>query len=68
MKSLKRIGMMWMQTMAGIDNGVVFSNGLKKMTNWWQFTGDWDASIQRGIGLHENSNCNYQLSRYHNSR
>ena len=54
--------MMWMQTMAGIDNEIVFSNGLKKMTNWWQFTGDWDASIQRGIGLHENSNCNYQLS------
>jgi hypothetical protein len=23
------------------------------MTNWWSFTGDWEASIRRGTGLYE---------------
>ncbi len=50
----------WMQSMPGIDNAIQYLSN--KMTNWWQFTADWDAAIQRGIGLYEPGNCASQLS------
>jgi hypothetical protein len=40
----------WMQSMPGRGNTIPYgSNG---MTNWWQFTGDWDGSIRAGRGLY----------------
>ncbi len=39
----------WMQNMPGLGNAIPFFGG--QMTNWWQFTGDWDASITGGAGL-----------------
>ena len=50
----------WFQSFAGWGNTIPFNSG--KLTNWWAFTGDWDKSIQAGIGLHEPANCNYVLS------
>jgi hypothetical protein len=41
----------WMQSMPGRDNAIPF--GRNRMTNWWRFTGDWDASIRSGLGLYE---------------
>jgi hypothetical protein len=41
----------WMQSMPGRDNAIPF--GPNRMTNWWSFTGDWEASIRRGTGLYE---------------
>lgn len=35
--------MYWMQAMPGRDNTI--PNGANRMTNWWKFTGDWDASV-----------------------
>jgi hypothetical protein len=40
----------WMQSMPGWGNTIPY--GLKRMTNWWRFTGDWDGSIQKGLGLY----------------
>jgi hypothetical protein len=34
----------WMQNMPGRDHIIPY--GQKVMTNWWEFTGDWDGSIQ----------------------
>jgi len=39
----------WMQSLPGLDNAIRLGNG--KMNNWWQFMGDWDGSVQAGIGL-----------------
>ena len=50
----------WMQAMPGRDNGVPF--GTNTMTNWWQFTGDWDAASMVGLGLYESALCTYELS------
>jgi hypothetical protein len=50
----------WFQSMAGRDTAIPYNTG--KLTNWWAFTGDWDAAIQSGMGLHEPGNCNYMLS------
>jgi uncharacterized protein (TIGR03437 family) len=50
----------WRQSMPGRDNGITF--GANRMTNWWQFVGDWDAAINAGIGLYESSSCSYALS------
>jgi hypothetical protein len=40
----------WMQSMPGRGNAIPY--GLKRMTNWWRFTGDWDGSIRNGLGLY----------------
>ncbi len=50
----------WMQAMPGRGN--VIPHGANRMTNWWQFTGDWDAAIQAGLGLYESNTCNYTLA------
>lgn len=42
----------WMQNMPGYQNGIPYS-GSKKMTNWWEFTADWDKAIKEGKGLHQ---------------
>ncbi len=39
----------WMQNMPGRNSGIPFFTG--QMTNWWRFTGDWDAAIQERMGL-----------------
>jgi hypothetical protein len=41
----------WMQSMPGRGNTIPF--GRNRMTNWWSFTGNWDASIRSGLGLYE---------------
>ena len=50
----------WMQNMPGRGNTIPYN--INKMTNWWHFTGDWDAAITAGIGLYEPGSCNYLLS------
>jgi hypothetical protein len=40
----------WMQNMPGRGNVIPYNQG--SMTNWWQFTGDWDQSVSTGEGLH----------------
>jgi hypothetical protein len=50
----------WMQNMPGRGNTIPYNTN--RMTNWWQFTADWDAAIQRAIGLYEPASCSYQLS------
>jgi len=40
----------WMQNMPGYGNGI--PHGSEWMTNWWEFTTDWDAAISSGLGLH----------------
>jgi hypothetical protein len=40
----------WMQNMPGFGNTI--PHGDRVMTNWWAFTGDWDASISADLGLH----------------
>ncbi len=34
-----------------------------RMTNWWYFTGDWDAANKAGIGLYEPAICDFTLSK-----
>jgi Concanavalin A-like lectin/glucanases superfamily/FG-GAP-like repeat len=50
----------WFQSMPGRGNTIPFNTN--RMTNWWQFTGDWDAANRAGVGLYEANNCNYSLS------
>jgi len=50
----------WMQSMPGRSNTIPYNS--YKMTNWWHFTGDWDAAITAGIGLYEPGSCSYSLS------
>jgi hypothetical protein len=40
----------WMQNMPGRDNDI--PRGQHRMTNWWEFVGDWDGAMQRRLGLH----------------
>jgi uncharacterized protein (TIGR03437 family) len=40
----------WMQNMPGLANRI--PHGGNRMTNWWAFTGDWDAAIKSGLGLY----------------
>ena len=40
----------WMQNMPGRDNTI--PHGQYRMTNWWEFTGDWDGAVRRRLGLH----------------
>ncbi|MDQ3009631.1 MAG: putative Ig domain-containing protein [Acidobacteriota bacterium] len=50
----------WFQSMAGRGNTIPFNSN--RLTNWWQFTADWDAAIQGGLGLYESGSCSYALS------
>jgi hypothetical protein len=50
----------WMQAMPGRDNGIPYNADV--MTNWWRFTGDWDASVLAGLGLYGPVGCGYGLS------
>jgi hypothetical protein len=43
----------WMQNMPGRGNGI--RHGQNFMTNWWEFTGDWDASIKAERGLYQST-------------
>lgn len=40
----------WMQAMPGYENGISYASNL--LTNWWIFTGEWDAAIRAGVGLY----------------
>jgi hypothetical protein len=40
----------WMQNMPGLANGI--RKGDRVMSNWWEFTADWDRAIREGMGLH----------------
>jgi Concanavalin A-like lectin/glucanases superfamily len=51
----------WMQNMPGRDNTI--PNGGATMTNWWAFTGDWDGSLNSGLGLYTNSAFNQRRSK-----
>lgn len=50
----------WMQNMPGRGN--VIPHGTNRMSNWWAFTGDWDASIRAGLGLYEPGACAWAIS------
>ena len=39
----------WMQNMPGSNNSIQYENGV--MTNWWEFTADWDKAISSDLGL-----------------
>lgn len=39
----------WMQNMPGAQNGIRHAGGV--MSNWWQFTADWDAASTARLGL-----------------
>lgn len=41
----------WMQSMPGIGNRIPHSNS-RVMSDWWQFTADWDAAHRARTGLH----------------
>jgi concanavalin A-like lectin/glucanase superfamily protein/all-beta uncharacterized protein len=49
----------WRQSLPGFDNNIPF--GTNRMTNWWQFIGDWDAANRAGLGLYEPANCTFSL-------
>ncbi|MBI1762927.1 MAG: Ig-like domain-containing protein [Acidobacteria bacterium] len=50
----------WFQSMAGRSSNIPYN--ANRLTNWWQFTGDWDVAIQAGLGLYEPGACNYTVS------
>ncbi len=39
----------WMQNMPGYQNGIKYKH--RVMSNWWEFTADWDKAISSGLGL-----------------
>ena len=45
----------WMQSMPGHAN--VIPIGDQFMTNWWNFTGDWDGAIKSKMGLYGPGHC-----------
>lgn len=49
----------WRQSLPGYNNTIPF--GTNRMTNWWQFIGDWDAANRAGLGLYESSSCTFSL-------
>ena len=49
----------WRQSMPGHGNTIPY--GPSRMTNWWQFIGDWDAAYRAGLGLYEPANCTFSL-------
>ncbi len=40
----------WMQNMPGHNNNIPYDPFY--MTNWWEFTADWDSSINNNLGLY----------------
>ncbi|MDS4026269.1 MAG: hypothetical protein RKO25_04655, partial [Candidatus Contendobacter sp.] len=46
----------WMQNMPGYQNMIPYQTST--MTNWWEFTADWDGAIKEGKGLHLNHGSN----------
>jgi len=44
----------WMQNMPGYQNQIPYNIGTGRMTNWWEFTADWDAAINSNKGLWQN--------------
>jgi hypothetical protein len=50
----------WFQNMPGRNNGITY--GSNRMTNWWDFTADWDAAIAAGLGLYNPAACGFTLS------
>ena len=49
----------WRQSLPGHGNTIPF--GTNRMTNWWQFIGDWDAANRAGLGLFEPASCTFSL-------
>lgn len=49
----------WMQNMPGWGNVIPY--GTRRMTNWWTFTANWDASITSNLGLYGPA-CAFSLS------
>jgi hypothetical protein len=49
----------WRQSIPGHGNTIPY--GANRVTNWWQFIGDWDAANRAGIGLYEPANCTFSL-------
>lgn len=49
----------WRQSLPGRGNTIPF--GSDRMTNWWQFIGDWDAAFRAGLGLFEPAGCTFSL-------
>lgn len=45
----------WLQNSPGMNNSIPYQTG-RVMSNWWQFTDDWDTAITSGAGLHQASN------------
>lgn len=43
----------WTQNMPGRGNRIAHNGG--QMTNWWAFMGDWEGSINSGLGLYTNT-------------
>ncbi len=39
----------WMQNMPGHNNGIQYEK--REMSNWWEFTADWDKAVSSGLGL-----------------
>ena len=50
----------WRQSLPGNGNAIPY--GANRMTNWWQFIGDWDAAYRAGLGLYEPAGCTFSLS------
>ncbi len=40
----------WMQNMPGYGSSIPYNSNY--MTNWWQFTSDWDSCITHNVGLY----------------
>ena len=49
----------WRQSLPGYNNTIPY--GTNRMTNWWQFIGDWDAAYRAGLGLYEPASCTFSL-------
>lgn len=56
----------WRQAIPGLNNTITRLD-TERMTNWWQFTADWDAAMQAKLGLTEPLSCQYSLSSASNS-
>src|SRR5450631_1423755 len=50
----------WMQAMPGYGNTIPY--GSNRMSNWWRFTADWDASAAVGLGLYEPGTCSFTVA------
>lgn len=50
----------WRQSLPGRGNAIPY--GANRLTNWWQFVGDWDGATRAGLGLYESASCGFSLS------